>query len=393
MSLAEQTGLAISVYRPTIVVGSSYDPTGRPITDDLARRIGSYEHTIASNGGYWSASFSLSGPLVEMEEWLTRLGYHIQTYNKAGIKIFEGFVNRVDLSAGTLTAARGPLMDVANRISVTYTPILDATTTPPTMGTQTTTTIAENATSQARYAILESVIDGGRLLDDGTTDAAAQLRDTYLAEMANPESTEELGLGTSSEPSVTVEILGYAHWLQRFVVQDLTATTIAINTKIQNALGADPNGLFSTDYTRIDSNPFLIPRYEDDNRMAWDVIQEAVEIGDASDNRYTFGIYNDRRAVYTAMPTSVAYQHRIASPNMDVLTLAGTLVDPWNVLPARWLFLPDFMVGLTPATTMREDPRYMFIESVQFTAPDQIQISGSRVSTIPQMLAKQGMWG
>jgi len=395
-SFHEQTGISILAWQPIIVAATSYTPRGVLVRDDLAQVIDGYSHVIQANGGWWSASISLSGSLLEMEDWFAEgLNRHIEVFNSAGVLVFAGFVNQVDLSAGTLSATRGPLMDIANRVSVTYTPILDATVTPPIKGAQTTTTIADDATSQGKYGIFEDVVDGGALLDDGTTDDAAQMRDTYLAEMKDPESGEDVNIGGgSATPSVTLSILGYVHRFQKWVFQDLTAATTTISTKIQNVINGDPNVLFSTDFTKIATNALLVSRYEDDNRMGWDVLQELVSFGDASDNRYTLGVYANQRITYAAIPTTAEYQHRIAGENVEVRTFTGdTLVEPWNVLPARWMFLPDFLTGRGLPTALRDDPRYVFIESVTYTAPSTVQIAGNKVGSINQLLAKKGMWG
>jgi hypothetical protein len=37
---------------------------------------------------------------------------------------------------------------------------------------------------------------------------------------------------------------------------------------------------------------------------------------------------------------------------------------------------------------MRDDPRFVFIESVRYTAPNGLQLSGQKVSRLPQMLAR-----
>lgn len=394
-SLHESTGLSISAFTPTIVIATpAYTPAGALLDDSLAQKITAYSHELMANGGWWSATILINGSLINMEDWFDKgLNRHIEVYNPALVKIFEGFVNVVRLSAGSLSATRGPLLDVANRISVTYTPILDPTATPPIMGTQTTTTIANDTDSQDKYAILEDVVSGGRLLDDGTTDEAAQLRDTTLEESKDPESTEDLSLGSAAEPSVELEILGYVHRFSKYITQTLTAATVAINTKLEDVINDDPNGLFSTDFSRIDANAFLVSRYEDDDRMAWDVINSVVSIGDASDNRYTFGIYDNIQATYTAIPTTAEYQHRIAGPAMDIETFGtGAIVEPWDVLPARWIFLPDFLVGRNQPTSLRLDPRYILIESVRFTAPNEVQISGNKISKLPQLIAKQGMF-
>lgn len=404
MSQHESEGLAISAYQPTIASGS-YTPRGRLLDDLLGQKFTAETHTVQANGGWWSQRLTLSGNLVDMEEWLDRgLGRHIETYNPALEQIFGGFVNSVTLSAGTLSTTRGPLLDIANRVSVTYTPILDATANPPIVGSQTTTTIADNANSQAQYAIIEQVLNGGQLLDDDGTgppvvSLAERRRDVYLAENAWPKSSEDLGLGATSEPVIELDILGYVHWLGAYILDDATAATITVSNpagtgKLQLILAADPNGIFSTDYVQMTTNGLLTSRYEQDNRDAWTAVNELVELGDALNNRYLFGIYQNQRAEYNAIPTSAKYQHRIASRDIEIQPFGGGVaIAPWDVQVGEWVFLPDFLVGRPQPAEFRRDPRYIFIESVTFTAPATAQIRGGNTDTIGQLIAKGGMWG
>jgi len=399
VSVYRSTGLSISAFRPTIDTSTPlYTPAGTLITDQLGQQADSYDHEIVANGGYWSARITFSDTRQMLEGWFAKgLNRHIEVYGPELTKVWEGFVNQITYSAGTLTAVHGPLMEIANRASVTYTPILDAATSPPTVGTQTTTLIDDDDDSRALYGVFETVLSQGQLLDDGTTDEAEQIRDTYLADNAWPQSSEELGLGSTSTPSITLDCLGYVHRLQRYVMQDTTAATVVISNddgtgKIQLALADDPNGMFPANYSETDDNLFLTSRYEDENRMAWDVITELVGVGDVNDARYTFGIYDDRVATYAAMPTDVYYQHRIGGAGLRLEHYgSGQEVMPWLVRPARWAFLPDFLTGQTVPATMRRDPRHIFIESVRYSAPWGLQISGNKFGRLDQMLAKLGM--
>ena len=390
----ETLGISISVFKPTIDIagGPTYTMRGELVDGWLNQNIDSYNHEILANGGWWSASMSLSGSLTDMEDWLVNgLNRHVEVSNSALVKIWEGFVNQVSLSAGTLQATRGPLMDIANRVSVVYTPILDATVAPPIEGSETTTTIANNVASQASYGIFEQVISGGKLLDDGTTDDATELRDTYLAESREPETGEEINLGSSTVASVQIDLLGYVHRFQRWIYQDTVAATAQLDAMLPAILAADPNAIFTAANSTIATNALLVSGYSNDNRMAWDVIQELVSLGDAAANRYTFGVYDNQHAIYAIAPDTTAYQHRIAGESMDIETYTtGETVRPWDMLPARWLFLPDFLAGQFQPTDRRLDPRFLFIESVQFTAPSTVQISGQKISRIPQMIARLG---
>ena len=179
------------------------------------------------------------------------------------------------------------------------------------------------------------------------------------------------------------------HRLGGWIYQDTTAATVQIATKIGLFPAADPNGLLSTDVSQIAANAALTSRYEDDNRMALDVLNEEVALGDVANNRYTLGLYANQRITYAATPTTAAYQHDILDQVMSVETYGdASTVDPWDVLPARWMFLYSFLPGRGQPAALRTDPRFLFIESVRFTAPNAVQVSGQKFSRIPQMLAR-----
>jgi len=375
------------------------------VTDDLGGQYTALEFESTADGGWHSARITLTGPLTDMEEWFdVGLNRHIEIYNPALERIWVGFVNQVQLSAGTLTATRGPLMEIVNRASVSYTPILDATTEEgPVTGTQTVTTIEDDDDSIERYGVLEQIVSGSQLLDDDPDDSAdpnraEELRDTYLDEMKDPQSSEAIGLGSSSEPSVTLELLGYYHRFSRYMIQDSTVSTVQISNddgtgKMQLVIDAHPNALFSTDYTQMEDNLGLTSQFEDGTRDAWTILTEMNEQGDADNVRTTFGVYDEQRITYASLPDDVAYEHRIADPAMRIEQYgSGVEVRPWDVKPAQWLFLSDFLTGRTQSSDRRKDPRFVFIESVRFTVPYDLQINGGKVSTVKQMLAKQGMW-
>jgi len=125
----------------------------------------------------------------------------------------------------------------------------------------------------------------------------------------------------------------------------------------------------------------------------WDYIKALTSRGDASDNRYTFGIYNGRKAYYTVQPTTNTYVQRLTDPKVRVETLTGQEVYPWNVTAAKWLFYPDFLIGRIAPSNLRDDPRYEFIETVSYSAPWGLTHNGSKVGRLDQKLAKLGLGG
>lgn len=389
---SQHQSLALSVlaFKPDIDTSvPSYDPRGELVDDQIAFKMNALSIERHAVGGWWSAQITMASRLNDAEQWFSEgLNRHIEIYNPGLVKIFEGFVNRVDLTIGTLSASIGPVLDVVNRLSVTYTPLLDATIAPPIYGAETTTTIVEDADSQARYGILEKVFSAepGKCLQT----QAEQQRDTFLEELKDAKTSENISLSAQNTVSVALDIQGYGRRLSTYIHQNTTAATVAINTKIEQALASDPNGLFSIDYSDVDANAFLTNQYIDDNQTAEQVIRGLVEIGGATLNdRYLFGIYDSRKAQYNAIPTDPLYQHRILDRFRRIEKFGtGELVRPWDIVPGQFLFLPDFLIGRTQPSALRLDPRYIFIENAAFGTPYDAQVSGSQLSTIPQLLAK-----
>ena len=147
-------GISISVYDPTIVPGGggSYTPRGRYLFN-LSNVVDSYSHTIEAFGGYTTAQFTFKASQDEFDDWLENgLNRHIEVYNPYGGEMWEGFVNQLTYSVGGFSVVRGPLMDLANRIWVTYG---DYNTLTGAQGLTVETPLVNNLNSQAQYGILE----------------------------------------------------------------------------------------------------------------------------------------------------------------------------------------------------------------------------------------------
>ena len=167
--------------------------------------------------------------------------------------------------------------------------------------------------------------------------------------------------------------------------------SIWVSDKIINTLEADPNAIFSTDYSGITANPLLISGTEDQNRTASVVIKECLSLGDIDSNRYLFGFYNGRRAVYSAIPTDTEYHYYRYSKNQTIETVEGQTVYPWDVMPGKWVFIPDLLSGTSARTDRKTDPRMLFVENVSFSAPASVTLQGSQVLNMPQLMARLGL--
>lgn len=383
----QQLALSIETYQPSIDVDTPYyDPEGRYLYR-LTDMLNGLTFTTQADGGYWSADITLSATQDIIDEWLDEgLGRFIVIRNPALEVIWEGEVNAVEATMSSLTVTRGPLHDITNRASVAYTRVIDANSDPPVLGNQAVTTIVENDRSQELYGVLESVLSGGTV----ETDTAEQMRDTYLAENHRPQTSERLSIGQPQQPQVTLRCLGYVHRFKKYIIAFTTTGTTDIQSKITDVLNACPNGLMSTPgWDEIGYNAWLVVLYDYENRTAWDVIQEMLDVGDVNDDRWTFGVYQGHKSRYEMpMDDETAYSHRIDQRGQFLETQSHGLVEPWDIQPAKWLFLPDFLGTMSRAVERKNDPRYIFIESVTFTAPYTVAINGMRVERLPQLLAK-----
>lgn len=359
-----------------------------------------YEHIIQADGGFQSCTIGIASNETTITDWFNNgLGRDIKVYNTSGGIVWEGFVNRIVTSAGAISIVRGPLMEVTNRCFIAYTPYTDITVDPPARGLPTITTIAENDDSQAFWGIQEDVVSGGTLIDAATVggggaNEASEMRDVYLAEFKDPEVSQSLSAG-AGDLSISIECRGYYDWLTRYIYDNNGVSYTTIPAKMEDVLGSDPNSIISTNYSHISDGTdylLLVPVNESDYKKASTIIEELVSQGDANDKRTIFGIYEDRLPYFAAIPDYVEYRYRLFQEGQQVTDMTNRTIDFWDIRPGRWMEFPDFPALIDSASTeLRSDPRNMFIESVRFTAPNGLDISGSRTGTFRQLLAKRGV--
>lgn len=379
MSEFQTLGLSIAVHDP-LVLGGAW-------LGNLDAEVDSYSHTIAAWGGFNTAQAGLSGKTIDLENWIERgLGRHIVVHDPDG-EVWSGFVNQVDLTLGRLAYTVGPLVELANRASAVYNGV-DTAYNPPTQLGRQVTAVSNDTESQSRYGIWEKVLSAGK----ATAAEAGYAAGRSLAERKNPPRSQVVGQAGGAR--VSLSLLGYWHWLKAYTyAQTANSGTVAANALVQAVLAADPNAIFSTDYTRLDTNALAVRAYDNDTQTAEAKIKETVALGDTTYARWTFGVYESRRAVYAAAPTTLAYVQGIQSDDADVYTVAGEKVRPWRVRPARWILMNDFLVGKPLGTALASDLRCGFIEQATYTAPYQAVWSGGKLGTLDQVLAQIKMRG
>ena len=392
-SAQSAVGLSISLFKPTVHIPTpSYIPAGTMIDDSLASKITGYRHTIDAFGGYTSASLNINYNLVHAEDWIDRLGYHVEVSSPSLVKIWEGFINKVVINVGALSVTRGPLMDIGNRVRVVYSTV-DATISPPVVGGRARTADAEDSASQDRYGVIQKAVSVGGV----AVANASILRDGWIGENSLPETGQTFNSSSQATPSVTVELLGYFSFLKQFLYNDTTFGNREISLILKDIFAEEAtnvNALFG-DVRNIvtPAAPVSINRYKNKDLTAIDRIKTCVSHGDANFTRYLFGIYNDREPFYDAIPSEIEYFQAITDSKQRVTSVGGAEVKPWEVLPGKWLEYTDFLVGATTPSDFRNDPRIQFVESVTYTAPWGLSHSGIKISTMRQRLARMGLAG
>jgi hypothetical protein len=276
---------------------------------------------------------------------------------------------------------------------VTYS-LYDTSTTPPNTGTSLTTFIEEHDASQLRWGIWDKILSAGSMDNSIGVGEADQLRDAYLAENHEPETSQRVSLfSQAGDHSINIECRGYYEFLN-FPFNDLTPGVSTVQEKIEAILDTDPNGLFSSARSSIAVNDVLTHAYENDNNNAWEILLELAKMGGASYEAYNLGVYGGRRALYEPTPSGVEYYQVMRDNRMIIENATGDEIKPWRVLPGKWKMMRDFLVGRVPGgTPLEEDPRMALIESVSFAMPNSLTISSNKVDTINQRLAQAGLFG
>lgn len=341
-------------------------------------------------GGTVQFNFHTRG-LGAVEEWIEDgIGRHIIAYSPSLSKIFTGFCNLVQANIGTVQLTRGPFTGIGNRVCVEYSTIEWGTGLPE-AGTRDFSDWADNLASQSQYGILEKVVSTAGA--DETR--AEQIRDIALEEMKEPGLDESENVELSSIPSVTLECLGYYHYLDCFTCELTTEGEQYASAKLQAALAEDPNGILSTNYASIQENTTTVGAYDVDRRTCGEIVRALVALGGPALERWLFKLDEDLRPIFGPIPTLPKYQRSLFDPNQHVEFFGpGGAVPPWEVEAGNWIFYTDLLAGLTqPGGDWRTDPRYLFIEDATYNEPYTLALTGTRTGRLKQLLNQFGIGG
>ena len=377
----------------SVLYGDSVCLSGRnPSIGSLSEKIESYTHEVRAIGGFYSASVTFKASPYEIKDWLQDgIGRSIAVYDQAGETIWEGFVDKITSTIENVQITRGPLIsaDVANRVKIRYS-VADFSLSPPAVGVTLTSATANNTTSQAKYGIIEKVMG----LNQATETLALQVRNSWLREHAYPQSSITSSYASNSEPSITLECLGYWHYLNTWLYFSSSTLESDLSDKLQDVLDSSPNsGLFSDNYGYIESNATQVKNNETEDRTALAIISEMSALSDGSNNKYNAGVLEDRTFYYQTVPEQIAYYQEAGA---IIKSAMRTFVLPWRVRPGNWIYYSGLMDDTGSIATLDDlykNPTVAFIESVSFSSPFEVSITTQRLSKLDSLFARMGITG
>jgi hypothetical protein len=232
--------------------------------------------------------------------------------------------------------------------------------------------IAPTKAETTWYTDAASITDYGRIEDnllegEMTEDAADAKCQKELERRAWPRSLppEQMESGAVKAAKATrdglkILFLGYVFTLNWEYLA--SGGEFAANTAISNIVGD------STYVTAgaIDTNSMTVLIEEIYPMRAWDMVEDIMLSGDATNARWQGGVYAGRLFNYEAADTTVRYHYN----NGQLYHVNYAPVAPWKARPglAR---IDDMPVGPGQITGRdADDPRNVFLDEVEFIAPD-----------------------
>lgn len=348
-----------------------------------------WSHTIAAFGGFDRAEFSLLDTPDVITDWIEDgLGRYLKAYDETGVVMWEGFVNRISVQVSGFEVSLGPLTDIVNRAKLVYSTFDTTAQSDLATGVRKETTVSNNTRSQLRYGIFYKALSAAGV----TLANAVQLRDMYLTQHAWPETSSSFS-PSSSGVELRVECLGLIHLFSYPYNRVSGVGTVNVSTKISQILAADPNVLI-TDTSGVQTNSVQVSSKEDENRSALELLKTLVATGDSSFNRWTLGIYEDKRLEYAPVSSQPEYFINLGDPNFTIRDRTEAVIKPWQVRPGKWVMFNDFLPAFTPEEgDLNLDPRALFIEETTFRLPQGVEFNGGKTTKLNQRLAQLGLAG
>jgi len=230
--------------------------------------------------------------------------------------------------------------------------------------TKAETTWYTDSDSIATYGRIEDT-----LLEPERTDAEAIGKaQTELANRAYPRSVPPRKMSTGPirrDESLAIQFCGYVftlNWMQIRTTNGEHEADTHITSLVNESEFITPG--------EIDTNAMLCMVDVTYPTRLWDKIKDIVKAGDGSYNRWQGGVYAGRRFDYSQTSQAVTYHYN----GGQLLNANYSPVAPWEARPALTCIdnMPTGPGEVTGDAT--DDPRNVFLEGVEFIAPDRVDI-------------------
>jgi hypothetical protein len=358
----------IGVSIPLTERGAAGVPGTTPTGINLASRAESYEHTIASRGGFESMRTSFAADLDEaidiFNNWLMRstvvTGPDTET-------IWEGYLSEISISLGGRKRSIS-LEKMYNSIRPRYSDD---------QGIGTTASVVSDASSIATYGTKQLVVALGGSSLTAATNAATQV----LAKYKNPPQTPSTEIATGAGGDVRVDLL-FRGWYATlgWVLTSRTSTTFtATNTQIGALIAASgvgigvTNAFLSTSTAQIGATGVSDTEYIAPLTPYQDKIEALVAQGDGVD-RWVLMCLEGRLLTFRkwagATPAIPTYVSPLGSH--AVYTPDGSLVPPWEVRPDT-MYQEIGLLDASPVSTAYDAATRQYVERVTCS------VSGDRI--------------
>lgn len=350
----EQTAeLATMFLADPLLVGSAPSELGGDISWACWP---TYRRQTLAMGGDHMATFQFSADDHILERWLDNyLACHfVETF--AGVTTFMGLIWTMRLSYHGVTITRS-LDTLFNHVRVRYKTSSSATAA--------VTSAASNATSLARYGSKQLLQEpGNNIYMNATT--AGYFRDNLLAQFQYPRAMQQEArlFGERQQGVLQVEVRGYVHTLNYFLVIDINTGTHDASERVSKVL---TDAEFVTE-GQIDTNTAPVVD-EVDYQPGWERVRNIAELGSNGGARWLAGCYQGRALDYQAADeTTIAYEQELRTQRrLTYQTGTGNVIPAPLVQPGGVVFIRDIMGGRPQASTLLDDPRAMFVDMVEYS--------------------------
>lgn len=348
------------------IPGTTYIPVLSPLL--------SYTHTISCRYGFETMRVSYVMTKEDALVWLTRgLGRSVVVASPGAMTVWEGRLIQIDATFGPEKRSVF-LNDMANRVRVRYTTVLDTPGAAPS-----TSTFYEDSASQTLYGKKDAILSVGK--SDSTE--AGYYGTVELVRRKNPHMAPITEIATGDQGGVQVDLTfegwyGALGWVTTSNTSTTkTATTTQLTTLLTNYNSV--NNFFSTVSTGITASGINVTEFIPLDTTYQAKIEDLLKRGNGT-NPYAWGVYEDRKffaSVWAgASPTTIDYRRHLGDSNL--YNIGGAIVPPWSARPDTMFQTVD-LLDVGAVSTAQDAAARFYVARVGFA----IDEAGYRLSLEP----------